>query len=285
MRRFDAAGSPLTTEILVNTYTTNNQQNPAIAMNSTGNFVVVWESQGQDGSGYGIYAQRFNVNAVTIGSEMQVNSTPANDQTSPSVAMSDSGDFVVTWTSKNQDPGSTDGVYARQFTSGVWGAEFRVNSTTSDDQFDPAVAMNKATGDFVIVWTSEGQDSGSTDGVYGRLFNCSRHTPSRAEFRSQRYVIWKPEYGRCGHEQRGRVCSDVFAMTWSLVNPELDIGLLFLQQGRCSDIEFSRQSVLCRRSAESVRRDRWKWRFRCRMGKPGSGRFQLRHRCAAFQSQ
>ncbi len=156
LRRFDAAGNPLTPEIQVNTYITNNQQNPAIAMDSSGNFVVVWESQDQDGSGYGIYAQRFNANGTTNGAEMQVNTTTANDQTSPSVAMSNTGSFVVTWTSVNED-GSGKGVFARQF-SGTWGSAFRVNSTTANDQFDPAVAMNKATGDFVIVWTSTGQD-------------------------------------------------------------------------------------------------------------------------------
>ena len=36
-------------EFQVNTYTDDDQQYPAIAMDSNGNFVVVWRSEGQDG--------------------------------------------------------------------------------------------------------------------------------------------------------------------------------------------------------------------------------------------
>ena len=47
-------------EVRVNTYTTGKQVNPAVAALSTGEFVVVWESQGQGGGTYGIYGQRFS---------------------------------------------------------------------------------------------------------------------------------------------------------------------------------------------------------------------------------
>src|SRR3712207_7151549 len=47
-------------EITVNTYTTDVQTYPQVAIDGSANFVVVWQSNGQDGGGNGIYGQRFN---------------------------------------------------------------------------------------------------------------------------------------------------------------------------------------------------------------------------------
>jgi hypothetical protein len=43
----------------VNSFTTGEQGAPAIGADASGNFVVVWESEDQDGDGWGIFAQRF----------------------------------------------------------------------------------------------------------------------------------------------------------------------------------------------------------------------------------
>jgi hypothetical protein len=59
-RRYFANGAPLGPEFLVNTYTTGNQDNPSVAMTRSGQFVVAWDSNGQDGSGYGVFAQRYD---------------------------------------------------------------------------------------------------------------------------------------------------------------------------------------------------------------------------------
>ena len=51
-----------------------------------GGFVVAWESDGQDGSGYGIYAQRFTSAGARIGAEVRVNTTTVKDQRWPAIA-------------------------------------------------------------------------------------------------------------------------------------------------------------------------------------------------------
>src|SRR5262249_14175194 len=63
------------TEFRVNTYTTNDQLAPAVAMDAAGNFVVVWQSnnQGPTGSGYDIYGQRYNAAGSAVGNEFRVN--------------------------------------------------------------------------------------------------------------------------------------------------------------------------------------------------------------------
>ena len=42
--------------------------------------MVVWASQGQDGSGWGVYGQRYDVSGVALGGEFRVNTTTADDQ-------------------------------------------------------------------------------------------------------------------------------------------------------------------------------------------------------------
>lgn len=59
-RSFGANGAPVTAfHQQANTYATSFQDDPALAVNADGSFVVAWESQDQDGSGDGVYAQRF----------------------------------------------------------------------------------------------------------------------------------------------------------------------------------------------------------------------------------
>lgn len=43
----------------MNTYTKGHQRAPSVAMHADGHFVVVWQSAGQDGSGYSVYGKLF----------------------------------------------------------------------------------------------------------------------------------------------------------------------------------------------------------------------------------
>jgi len=49
----------LPTEPHINTHTSLAQSAPAVAMGADGRYVVTWHSENQDGSNYGIYAQRY----------------------------------------------------------------------------------------------------------------------------------------------------------------------------------------------------------------------------------
>ncbi|MGL4464002.1 MAG: putative Ig domain-containing protein, partial [Planctomycetia bacterium] len=53
------AFGPAGVEFHVNTFTTNLQGQPSVAIDADGDFVVAWTSFGQDGSNTGIYAQRY----------------------------------------------------------------------------------------------------------------------------------------------------------------------------------------------------------------------------------
>ena len=68
-----------------------------------GGWVIVWISQDQDGSGTGIYQQRFDRNGnATFPADMLVNITTTDGQDSPSVASLADGGWIVTWSSADQ---------------------------------------------------------------------------------------------------------------------------------------------------------------------------------------
>ena len=183
-QRFNAAGLPQGSEFRVNSFTTSNQRRPAVASDANGNFVVVWQSGGQDESAYGVFGQRFSAAGLPQGSEFQVNSYTTDYQYGPSVASDANGNFVVVWTSNGQD-GSDEGVFGQRFNaSGVpQGTEFRVNSYTPGYQISPSVASD-ANGNFVVVWQSY-QDGGY--GVFGQRFSASG-LPLGGEFQVDSYA-------------------------------------------------------------------------------------------------
>lgn len=179
-QRYNAAGAAQGGEFLVNTTTANGQSRPSVAMDANGDFVVSWDSGDQDGSSFGVYAQRYNAAGVTQGSEFRVNTTTASIQAEASVAMDADGDFVVAWQSLGQD-GSSDGVYAQRYNAAglSQGGEFRVNTFTSNKQSAPSVSMD-VDGDFVVSWESSGQE-GSNYGVYAQRYNAAG-VPQGGEF-------------------------------------------------------------------------------------------------------
>ena len=142
-RRFNSSGTPQGGDILVNTYTTGSQGASPVAMDSAGNFVVVWSSAPdflttqppQDGSGSGIFARRFDANGNPLSAEFQVNQYTTGSQYSPRIAMNPAGDFIVVWTSEHQDAQSSSIMARRYDNAGApLGGEFRVNTTEANFQ-------------------------------------------------------------------------------------------------------------------------------------------------------
>ena len=70
---FNTDGNRNSNEFQINTYTVGDQKSPSVASLNDSKFVVTWRSNGQDGSGDGIYGQMFSSNGSKYGSEFQVN--------------------------------------------------------------------------------------------------------------------------------------------------------------------------------------------------------------------
>jgi hypothetical protein len=170
-RIYSHDGVPLGSGFAVNTTTAGCQQRPAVAADRAGNFVVVWDSEGQDGSDRGVFARRFASDGSALGGEILVNQTMAGDQRAPRVARHPSGAFLVVWQSGGSPPdGDGWGVFARGFDGAGNPAspETLVNVTTAGSQSGPAVAwLNGSPDRYAVVWQSQGQN-GSGSGVYRR---------------------------------------------------------------------------------------------------------------------
>jgi hypothetical protein len=167
-QRFSSTGAPLASEFQVNTFTALSQRSPKVAAGASGDFVVAWENDFQDGSSTGIFARRFASDGTPTASEFQVNTYTSGIQRCASVSVNASDDFVIAWHSDEQD-GSSYGVFARLFSSSgaPQASELQVNSHTSSSQRNPSVTT-VAGGDFVVAWSNY-QDDLSVDIFAQRL--------------------------------------------------------------------------------------------------------------------
>ncbi len=103
-QRLDNSGTLVGTEFQVNTYTLGDQgfAGPSVAADAGGEFVITWASgsgTGQDGSGFGVFGQRYENDGTPIGLEFQANTFTLGHQWFPSVASDWGGCSVVVWRS------------------------------------------------------------------------------------------------------------------------------------------------------------------------------------------
>ena len=227
-------------------------------MDAGGDFTITWQSQNQDGGGYGIYAQRYNLAGERVGGTDQIqflnftgtqnvsfmlawdhdnNPLTADKWTSvtftytgnaaalkaalvdalthtPPVRSTDivlkASDFEVDVVSNSQLSIRFIGEYAGRIvapltfkwpantpaaakasaslTMGAAGTtgEFLVNDTTANNQMYPSIAMD-ANGEFVISWTSYGQDGENIDdgNIYAKSFPRKPGLPAHRLARKQ----------------------------------------------------------------------------------------------------
>jgi len=186
--------APVESEFQVNTYTTEGQNDSDVAIAANGDFVVVWESSGQDDCFSCVFLQRFASDATPLGSEFAINSITSSSQAAPTVGVhAATGDFVVAW----QNHGLVGEAYeisAQRYDSGgaPLGAQIEiVNTYTTFQQEQPEVFVDAA-GDFVVVWHSHGPDGGNY-GISGQRFD-SGGDPLGGEFVVNTYTTSGQRY-------------------------------------------------------------------------------------------
>ena len=173
---FEADGQPFNGELPVNSTSEGHHENPIVTLLPDGRFIVVWHAN--DGQGdlndYRILARFFEADGTPASSEIQVNTETAGLQNYAKVAVLSTGGFVVTWQSSD---GQTDtdgfGIKAQIFDAdgNRIGAEFLVNSETTNHQTRSNVSA-LSDGGFIIAWQSNDHiEDPSADGIKARLFN------------------------------------------------------------------------------------------------------------------
>ncbi len=219
---FTPTGQKVGVEFLINQFTPYNQRTPAIAAFGNGNFIVAWVSEmerlnvaipvsglqisptnGGLAGGYSvdIYGRTFDSNGNALTNEFLVNgslSVCAN----PSVAVATDNSFAIAWSQKDTvvTNNSWD-VYARTFNSGgIGGSIFTVNSQRYGDQYAPKIASLGT--DYLIVWTSMGQD-GSHEGVFGQFIH-EYSVRIGGEFRVNTTVLNSQKFQAVASDTAGR---------------------------------------------------------------------------------
>jgi len=204
IRKFSPEGFQVTDEVLVNTYTTNSQDKPAVAISEDGQIVVVWQSSGQDASGYGIYGQCLAEDLSFSGNEFQPHTTTTDDQLNPHVTWLASGGFLVVWESPD---GLGSGIYGQEYgAEGLKiGGEFDVSSLVTGNQIKPCSAP-LPDGGFLAVWQDELFDSNSW-GIVGRVVDPNRDGGSE-------FVISEVTSGDQTNPVVDRLSSGDLIVTW-----------------------------------------------------------------------
>jgi Ca2+-binding RTX toxin-like protein len=170
-QRYDAGGNKLGNAFRINTYTYNSQNQVDVATLEGGGFVVTHTSSNQDGNDNGIYGQRYDDDGNPLGAEFQINTYTTSDQSWSRITALTNGGFVVAWRSYGQD-GSLHGIYGQRYDAGGnrLGAEFRINTYTTNSQYYPSIT-GLSGGGFVVTWTSiESLCSGGND-ICGQLYS------------------------------------------------------------------------------------------------------------------
>lgn len=187
-QRYASDGSPVGGEFQVNTYTTDKQGYPEVAVADNGDFVVVWQSDGSAGAdqhGKGILGQRFGSDGFQVGGEFQINGYTFNDQQRPAVGIESEGDFVVVWVSQGSfgDDHSAESIQGRRYASDGTdlGGSFQVNTYITSTQRQTSVAVDPS-GAFVVAWESYG--SPGTDSYYASI-QAQRYASDGAEVGNQ----------------------------------------------------------------------------------------------------
>ena len=177
IRILDGQGQFLTEIQTVNSYQAGVQSNAAVAALSGGELLVVWASGGQDGSGEGIYGQRFNESGDKVGGEFRVSQTTSQNQSRPAVAAVDANQFVVSWVGESVAGRNSSGapnlrrnVLARFIgATDPAGNEFQLNE---GDVVATQVSLNALpAGGFVAAWTQRDEvSSRNITEVYARQY-------------------------------------------------------------------------------------------------------------------
>jgi hypothetical protein len=172
-QRYDADGTTRGPEFFASTAPTHSESSPSVAMNPvTGEFVVVWEVRDTDGTGFGVYGQRFGFATGRQGNQFAIFvpavalRPSALQYFAPQVARANNGHFVVIWRNPQEDGNSVDVLGQRYDSNGVpLGAPLSIVENADIPDSHPQLAMSPK-GDFVVAWDDQG-----TSPAWFRLFH------------------------------------------------------------------------------------------------------------------
>lgn len=169
-RMFFANGAPKGPSFRVNDTAAGDQITPAVAMDTTGNFVVTWTDPRSGDPA--IYLQRYSARGAPVGGNVQVNAGGAYSRGSSDVFLHDDGSSVVVW--RDARNAGLDDIYLQRVDADGNPSGGHVEVSTHPGQETAAtrpVVAGAENGDFLVCWQFI-SGAGVTN-TFGRLFDAT----------------------------------------------------------------------------------------------------------------
>ncbi len=193
-RAFSFGGNPIGDTFIIGEVDGNHCYEIDLVTNGDGTYGVTWSAYNPATKNSDIFAQTFRVDPFTgkytpLVNTFCVNTYTERDQGKPSIAMSDSGNFVITWEGPGQDVNNTKvtgfEIFARAFradgssialpgyTTSSKGeamivnttADARINKNAVNNQVSSSVAISNDGSTIAFTWTSYDQEFYNYDSI------------------------------------------------------------------------------------------------------------------------
>lgn len=164
VRRYDAAGRPLTTEEWFVGFGAL-----GVAVSGSGSYAIARSAP--DGSGQGIFVTVYNRAGSVVVPEFRVNDATLGEQYFGGLAMNQNGQFVVSWSQRAASGGVGSDYFVKRFqANGAAVAPATLVRTTPGNSVGMAVAID-GPGNFVATWSELVSSTGNNWDVFARRYS------------------------------------------------------------------------------------------------------------------
>ena len=152
-----------TDEFQVHSFMGRDQENSAIAAQSNGGYVIVWQSNNPELTGTVIYGQRYDYSGSRLGEEFQISTNLQNPSAkNPAITLLSDDGFIVIWETE-----TAEGTYilGKRYDKYGFSVGEEINfSGASSDSYSPSLTT-LSNGDVIVKWLSYGNSIAEFYGV------------------------------------------------------------------------------------------------------------------------
>lgn len=238
---------------LVNTTTLGSQNNPAVAMDKNGNFIVVWDDNNNGGIGanYDVWIQAYDNTGTKIGSAVRVSTVAEANLTIPYPDVSlnfntpDSGSSKLVVVYNYSTDGTNIDVRKVDLTVNfnvpgapvISAAAANINTYTTDVQSNPRVAMN-TNSEYIVTWWGKGPGFTDSNNIWYRSYDSTHASLEATETKVNSSTLTTATYQTIAADKRPRTINDSsvrsFFIAYQGTSAEDSSGI-FGRQITCSD--------------------------------------------------
>jgi len=147
--------------------------NPQLAINASGDALVVWQLDGNAGTGvrFDIWANRYTATTNTWGTAAAIENNNIGEALNPQIAIDANGDAVAVWQQDgNEGFGLRFDIWANRYTTGAWSATpVLLETDDAGRALNPQVAI-ATNGDALVVWS---QHDGALYNIWTNRYSAS----------------------------------------------------------------------------------------------------------------